>query len=250
MRFPWIFRQSRPIPSLLARDDPIAGILDCVAEGNLRLPRDSAEIEELRAVVEAHLPLSPQARIGLDRILVSDRVRGHLVRLYEIGVLQLVFPDVVACVDIPHMGKGIRNVFEHLLETCRLIAPVQYMRLAALLHDVGKPETLGLTDGRITFHGHQVVGADMAGKALARLGYGERLTSQVSELIRYHMFEYMTQSGDTPIRRLVDRLGHDAVRDLLELRRADIVGSGGDCTAAWPMLKSLADELKQTVKPL
>jgi len=96
------------------------------------------------------------------------------------------------------------------------------VRLAALLHDLGKPATLD--DG--PFRGHEVVGAEMAQGLLDRLHTPRAATERVVNLVRQHMFNYDETWGDAGVRRFIQRIGADAVDDLFELRRADNAGSG------------------------
>ena len=96
------------------------------------------------------------------------------------------------------------------------------MRLAALLHDLGKPSTLD--DG--PFRGHEVVGAEMAEKLLERLRTPKAATERVVQLVRHHMFMYEPRWGDAGVRRFIQRVGIAAVDDLFALREADNAGSG------------------------
>jgi hypothetical protein len=96
------------------------------------------------------------------------------------------------------------------------------IRLAALLHDIGKPSTID--DG--PFRGHDTVGADMAQAVLERLRTPRAATERVVHLVRNHMFTYEPEWGDAGIRRFIQRVGIDAIDDLFALREADNVGSG------------------------
>ena len=97
------------------------------------------------------------------------------------------------------------------------------MRLAALLHDVGKPATLA--DGR--FHHHDAVGARQAEAILRRLRVaGDTVERRSSSLVRHHMFTVDPAATDAAVRRFIQRVGRDRVDALFELRRADDIGSG------------------------
>lgn|GEM_PF-2214928 len=233
------------IQHILAAADPLASLLDAVANRTVTaLPR-GIDPRAVQNTMVRCVPLSPAARACLERILVASDVRCHLEALHRLQVLEVIFPEVTACIGVPHGGCGINDVFEHLLETCRSIMPNLRMRLAGLLHDIGKPDTVSFKNGRLTFHGHQSVGRDKAFALLTRLGFQDDLVLSVTELIRYHMFPYSEHDGSSPILRLVAKLGQSTVLDLLELRRADVVASGGDCARALPVLMALAEELKQ-----
>ena len=99
------------------------------------------------------------------------------------------------------------------------------VRLAALLHDIGKPATCA--DGH--FLAHEAVGADLAGAFLDRLHSPRAVRDRVVELVRNHMFSYESTWSDAAVRRFIlkiGRLGVGTLDELLELREADNVGSG------------------------
>ena len=99
------------------------------------------------------------------------------------------------------------------------------VRLAALLHDIGKPATFA--DGR--FMGHDAVGAELAGAFLDRLRSPRAVRDRVVELVRQHMFSYESSWSDAAVRRFIGKMaaiGDGALDELLDLRAADNVGSG------------------------
>jgi hypothetical protein len=96
------------------------------------------------------------------------------------------------------------------------------VRLAALLHDVGKPATL--RDGH--FPDHEGEGARIADAMLRRLAFPRHEADHVVHLVGQHMFTYAAAWSDAAVRRFIRRVGVDAVDDLFSLREADNVGSG------------------------
>ncbi len=101
-------------------------------------------------------------------------------------------------------------------------------RLAALLHDVGKPKTRELSDktGDYTFYNHEVVGAKMADRWLRDYRFGNDERERVVHLVRHHLVCYDPTWSDAAVRRFIRRVGRDAVEPLLELARADALGKG------------------------
>ena len=95
------------------------------------------------------------------------------------------------------------------------------VRLAALLHDIGKPATL--SDGH--FHHHDVVGARLAEALLRRLRYPRAAAEEVTHLIRHHMFTVDPDATDAAVRRFIKRIGLGYLDALFALRRADDIGS-------------------------
>ena len=124
----------------------------------------------------------------------------------------------------------IYTVFEHNVRALQYTADKNYplpVRLAALLHDVGKPRTKRGEGSDSTFHNHEYVGAKMTAKILDRLRFGKDLVEQVTHLVRSHLFYYnvgeVTEAG---VRRFLVRVGPENVDDLLKVREADRIGSG------------------------
>jgi tRNA nucleotidyltransferase (CCA-adding enzyme) len=98
----------------------------------------------------------------------------------------------------------------------------EILRLAALLHDIGKPPTYA--DGH--FIGHDEEGAQMAEALLARLAFPRLEIARVTKLIANHMFSYEPRWSGAAVRRFIRRVGREHVEDLIKLRRADNIGSG------------------------
>jgi tRNA nucleotidyltransferase (CCA-adding enzyme) len=99
------------------------------------------------------------------------------------------------------------------------------VRWAALLHDIGKPDTRVERDGDGTFYGHAEVGARMADTLLSRLRFSNHARERIVHLVREHMFEYRPEWSDAAIRRWLRRVGVDAVADLFDLRIADVLAN-------------------------
>ena len=115
------------------------------------------------------------------------------------------------------------------------------VRLAALLHDLGKPATLA--DGH--FHHHDVVGAQQAVALLQRLRAPRATIETIEVLVRHHMFTVDPDATGAAIRRFIKRVGVEHVHALLELRRADDIGSGrpGDSPSLVAFRARIEEEL-------
>jgi poly(A) polymerase/tRNA nucleotidyltransferase (CCA-adding enzyme) len=101
------------------------------------------------------------------------------------------------------------------------------VRLAALLHDIAKPQTKRGEGEYATFYNHDHVGARVARKILERLKFSNEVMSKVSLLIDNHMFYYNPDEvGESSVRRLVQKVGLDNMKDLIDVRIADRLGSG------------------------
>ncbi len=164
-------------------------------------------------------------RIGseLAKLLAAPRPSIGLRLIQETGLLAVLSPELAAQSGIAQSKVPGEDLWDHTLRTVDA-APADrpIVRLAALLHDIGKPATLA--DGR--FHRHDVVGAQQADALLRRLGYPRAAADEVTHLIRHHMFPVDPDTTDAAVRRFIKRVGRDRVESLFELRQADDIGSG------------------------
>ncbi len=146
-----------------------------------------------------------------------------LVLLYETGVLALIWPELLEGVGIEQNEWHAFDVWHHLLASADASPPGDsVMRLAALLHDVGKPRT---KDGP-HFYRHELVGAEMAEAMLERFRFPTEVVRTTAHLVRHHMYSADPQLSDAALRRFIRRVEPSHLERLFALRRADILGSG------------------------
>ena len=147
------------------------------------------------------------------------------------GLLQVTAPELAATLDCPQNRHHQYDVWEHTLKTLDGIPPGSVaLRLAALLHDIGKPPTQAPNpqDGDNTFHGHEVVGAEMASTLLRRLRFSNEVCDQVTTYVRHHIVVYQRNWTDAAVRRWINRVGAERYHDVITLARADILAKGID----------------------
>ncbi len=161
-----------------------------------------------------------------NKLLVLAEEPSHGFRLMQqAGLLQHIIPELEATVGVDQPGGfHAYDVFEHTMHTLDAAPKVLQIRLAALFHDITKPQSKQLVDKGATFYGHEKTGARVAGKIMRRLRYSSDLIHSVGVLVDKHMF--VTGVTEKGLRRLIRRVGQDLIYDLLELRRADVVGQG------------------------
>lgn len=166
-----------------------------------------------------------RVRDELVRILGLDPTPSRALRLLErFGLLRVVLPEVAALRGVPQDKPVAGDALDHTLaavDAAPMVAPLD-VRLAALLHDIGKATTMA--DGH--FIGHEEVGAELAAGVLARLRVPRWRAERIVGAIRQHMYHYEGSWTDAAVRRFIRRT--DSVdRDLLfSLRRADNAASG------------------------
>ncbi len=179
----------------------------------------------------------------LDRIrmVAAERVRDEFMKMLatapkpsygielmrETGLLEVYLPELLEGYAVTQNEFHAYDVYTHSLYTCDA-APAEkpLVRLAALLHDVGKPRTRVVRDGRVTFYNHQAVSRRMARDILNRLRFSKKERDHVLHLIYYHMFGYTPAWTDAAVRRLIRKVGRENIADLFDLRIADWFGNG------------------------
>ena len=168
-----------------------------------------------------------RVRDELERMLTAVRPSRGFEVLREAGLLALWLPELARCRGVPQNRFHAYDVYFHSLYTCDA-APrgKPDVRWAALLHDVGKPQTRVERQGEGTFYNHQFVGAEIAERMLERLRLPLARRTRIVHLIREHMFDYRPGWSDGALRRWLRRVHPEHVADLFDLRIADMLGNG------------------------
>jgi tRNA nucleotidyltransferase (CCA-adding enzyme) len=190
----------------------------------LGLTIEPATLEAIRsrAPLAAHLS-GERVAAELARLLAAPRPSVGLDLLARTGLLPAVLPELAAQHGIAQNKVEGEDLWTHTMRTVDATpADRPVVRLAALLHDVGKPATRS-SGG---FPDHHTVGAAIAAAILARLRTPRSLTERVVHLVRHHMFSYESTWSDAAVRRFIARIGPEAIDELLTLRAADNAGSG------------------------
>lgn len=166
-------------------------------------------------------------RIGaeLEKLLAAPRPSIGLALAERTGLLAVLSPELAAQRGIAQNKIAGEDLWDHTLRTVDA-APAErpIVRLAALVHDIGKSATLA--NGR--FPHHETVGAELADALLRRLRYPRTPAETVVHLVRHHMFHADPDATDAAIRRFIKRIGPAHLDALFALRRADDIGSGAE----------------------
>jgi poly(A) polymerase/tRNA nucleotidyltransferase (CCA-adding enzyme) len=181
------------------------------------------------AAIRAHAPdaaglSGERVRDELLRILGGEAQPSRAFALMErLGLLPVLLPELAALRGVPQAKPLAGDALDHSLRAAdALPAADPVLRLAGLLHDVGKATTLA--DGHFLHHDRD--GALMAELTLLRLRSPRAEVVRVARLVRHHMFAYTPDWTDAAVRRFVRRVGIDLLTDLFALRAADDVASG------------------------
>lgn len=207
-------------------DDPLRMLRAIRFAAQLGFELDPSLLPAMRELRERARPpvLSiERANDELRKMLLSDRPELALQLLRESGLLEVLLPEIHAMVGVEQRGYHTQDVFGHTAEAVQKAPRDLTVRLAALMHDVGKPLT---AQGDGTFTGHDVQGAPIAQEALKRLKFPNAEAERVGRLVRLHMrpVYYDSTWTDAAVRRLARDAG-TLVWPLVELARADIAAS-------------------------
>ena len=164
------------------------------------------------------------------KIIMSSLAKKGIELLEETGLLKFIVPELRQGINNGQNKHHIYTIWEHNLRALDYAVKKNYglkIRLASLLHDVGKPNTKAGEGLDCTFYNHEVVGAKITVKIMDDLRFPKDIAEKVIHLVRYHLFYYnvgeVTESG---VRRFLSRVGAENVDDLIKVREADRIGSG------------------------
>ncbi len=167
-------------------------------------------------------------RDEFSKIVLSRHPRQGLELLHEAGALAFFLPELERGIGVSQNLHHIYTVWEHnlrALETCP--SDKLSVRLAALFHDVAKPETKRGEGYRATFYNHDHVGARVTKRVLERLRYPKKVIEHASLLVDNHLFYYnVGEVTEASVRRLLRRVGRENMDDLMAVRIGDRLGSG------------------------
>jgi poly(A) polymerase len=162
-------------------------------------------------------------RDELDKLLIGEEAGKGLSLLVESGLSDEFLPELSALRLEQDPVQRHKDVLRHTFAVVERCQPDQVLRLAALLHDIGKPSTREITAEGVSFHHHEVVGARMAEARLRELRYPGSVVEDVRKLVEFHLRFHGYGAGwtDSAVRRYVRDAG-PLLDKLNQLTRADV----------------------------
>ncbi len=263
--------------------DPLSGLADLAArqlrtcrkpvetfaDDGLRLMRLTRFAAELDFAIEEETYSAARESARLLADIVPERLQAELFKIMladkkypeltyaqspvlkglhlldDLGLLPFLLPELEPCRGVAQRADyHDHDVLEHLLRTASCTPPELSLRLAGLLHDVGKPAALK-NGGKMV--GHDKLGELLTREILTRLRCPNALNDEVAALVRWHMADLDGRTGDKRLRLFFVKLGRERARKLAELRRADVRGSKdhpepGDPASRWIALLDRMEE--------
>ncbi|TSC66797.1 MAG: Uncharacterized protein CEO21_12 [Microgenomates group bacterium Gr01-1014_80] len=247
-------------------------LIRTVGDPNSRFKEDALRlIRAIRIATELEFDIDPETfkaikeNAKLIGEVAEERIRDELfkllssmnpyigiVKLREAGILQIILPELEKCFGIVQEGPKHDRVYdigEHSLLTLKHTPSSDpLVRLAALLHDVGKPDTAKTApDGNVTFYNHDIVGGAIVLKIARRLNLSKKQADKLYRLVRWHLFTVDERQTDSAIRRFIKNVGKENIDDMMALRVGDRLGGGTVKAISWRM-KKYQERIKEVLK--
>ncbi len=230
------------------RQDLEAKLLRAIGDPALRFGEDKLRLlRAVRMATRFELTIEPATGAAIEAMApqitvvsaerIAEELRQLLVHLRRVPGLNLLFDTGLCAAILPELlpMKGLPqgppkaptgDLWDHVLRVMDLLGPAPSfpLALATLLHDVGKPRTVGRTPDRYTFYYHEHVGARLASELCQRLKLTNAERERVEWLVEKHQF--LCDAPHMRTSKLKAILIHPGIRELLALHRADSLASG------------------------
>ena len=205
-------------------DDPLRMLRACRFVSSHGFSPDPDTFEAIKKNIDRiEIVSSERIRDELNKLLIGDNPSLGIRAFVESGLSLKIMPELDKLkieVDPKHHHK---DVYEHTLIVVDRVSPNIVSRLAALLHDIGKPNTKGIDNGKVHFRHHEVVGARISEQILKRLKYSKKEIQDICLLVENHLRPHTFKMGwtDSAVRRYIVDSG-EMIDKLNDLVRADI----------------------------
>ena len=228
------------------REDAGKKILRAVLEPDLRFEEDPLRLmRAVRIALELgfHIEKRTFEAMKKNAILLEqvarERIREELMRILmtrnpsrgftimlQSGLLDTFLPELREGYLMRQNAHHRYTVFKHVMLTVDRVKAKPHLRLTALFHDIAKPRTREKSEDTWRFLGHERASAKLAGEIMTSLRFSRTVRERVVNLIENHMIGYTPEWSNGAVRRLIQRVGRENIKDLLEFRKADIAAHG------------------------
>jgi tRNA nucleotidyltransferase (CCA-adding enzyme) len=232
------------------RGDLERGLLRAVGDPQQRFSEDGLRVlRAARFVATLELELDPATEAAIAptldtyRKVAAERVRDEWLkamkarrpsRAFDVmrrtGILGITCPELLEGVGMAQNKWHAFDVWRHGMECMDACQADPVLRIAALLHDVGKPRTRAWSEKTSdwTFYDHDRVGAEIAAPIAERLRFSNDERERIVALVRFHLFHYTDEWSDAAVRKWIRRVGAPRIADLYVLNQADVRAKGRD----------------------
>lgn len=235
-------------------------------EDALRLMRAIRLATQLGFSIEEKTLIEIQKDATLINNISKERIRDELLKilgsgypydgvmlLKNTGLLEQILPELMEGIGVSQERPGrhhTTDVFTHNVMSLKLTPSIDpIVRFATLIHDVAKPRVASSDhEGFVIFHNHEIVGARMAYEISDRFRLSKKDRDRVVMLVRWHMFTVDENTTDASIRRFIRRVGVENIKDMIDLRIGDRLGSGTATAESW-RLKLFKTRIEEQLAP-
>ncbi|MBW3667280.1 MAG: CCA tRNA nucleotidyltransferase [Actinobacteria bacterium] len=236
-------------PEVSFGDDPLRMLRLFRFQATLGFDPDSTAVAAVEAMGQRlEIVSAERIRDELTKLLLAPAPGDALRSLVASGLAERFIPELPGLAMEQDPNQRHKDVLEHTFAVVDKTTPDLVLRLAALLHDVGKPDTREFGPDGVSFHHHEVVGARMARKRLRALRYPKEVVEDVAELVHLHLRPHTLKLGwsDSAVRRYVRDAGALLGR-LNELVRSDVTTASPRREGA---IQRRIDELEERIAEL
>ncbi len=171
-------------------------------------------------------------RDELEKIILSENPTKGIELLVETGLMKWIIPELNETIGVEqnyhHYHGPYNTVYKHLMASLMKCPSNKIeVRMAAFLHDIGKPTTKQGSGYNSSFHNHEYAGARIVKKVMERLKFSREVIDKTVLLVKNHMFYYnVDEVGEAGVRKVIRKVGLENINDLIDVRIADRLGSG------------------------